>query len=195
MVRGQQYETLSDKPENVRARLRRKDRKIKRTEGDMLADVEMLPRYKNVAEWDFEELARGKPRCSDGTFKGPSPSWITPLIRKEAERRLVDLARQELAAHVADAIEVMVNLMHDDSVDEETGKPYVSASVKLDASKFIIEQIMGKARQRVDVGADTSVSEFLAQFSGGLVTRQGQAYRPVRGARVITEEGEDVDDA
>lgn len=192
MVRGQQYETLSTDPRAVRARLRRKNRKVNRTEDAMVTDLEML--YKPVDTWDMAELARGRPRCKDGTFKGPTPPWVTPLVRREAERRLVDLARAELATMVGDAIQVMTNLMTDDTVDEETGRPYVSASTKLDAAKFIVEQVMGKAKQRVDLEAGASVAEFLGQFSGGLVKRTGDTYKPKRGQIVIDEDGVEVND-
>jgi len=192
MVRGQQYDVLSDKPANVRARLRRKDRKIKRTEDDIITDLEMMPRYKNVETWDMEELARGRPRNSAGDFRGITPPWVTPLVRREAERRLVQLARAELASQVADAIQVMVNLMHDDEVDDETGRPIVSPAIKMQCATFIIEQVMGKAKQRVDVEAGQSVAEFLGQFSGGLVKRTGDAYRPKRGQIVIDEDGVEV---
>lgn len=194
MPRGMQGPELSTDPRAVRARLRRKDRKIGRTEDQMLADVEMLPRYKDVTEWDFEELARGKPRCADGSFKGPAPRWLTPVIRKEATRRLGDMTRAMLATQVESAVTVMTTLMTDDERDEETGKPIVPATVKMDAAKFIIEQTIGKAKQRVDIEAGESVQDFLAQFSGGIVNRDGSAYRPRRGQRVITETGEDVDE-
>ena len=192
MPRGAQYgNQLSDKPANVRARLRRKDRKIKMTEDQMAEEVALLPRYKRVDEWDYEELARGRPRCADGSFKGPMPGWITPLVRREAERRLVDLAKAELATHVSSAVAVIHNLMMDDEVDED-GKPYVSAAVKLDAAKFVVEQIVGKAKQKVDVEAGQSVTEFLAQFNGGLVKRSGDAYKPRRGTITIDEDGVEV---
>lgn len=192
MPRGAQYNNqLSDKPANVRARLRRKDRKIKMTEEQMMDEVQLLPRYKRVSDWDYEELARGRPRCADGSFKGPMPAWITPLVRREAERRLVDLAKSELATHVSSAVAVIHNLMMDEEVDDD-GKPIVSPSVKLDAAKFVIEQIVGKSKQRVDLEAGESVAEFLSQFKGGLVKRTGEAYKPRRGQIVIDEDGVEV---
>src|SRR5688572_29031807 len=52
----------------IRARARR-GRKITERELELL--------YKPMDEWDEEELARGRPRAADGTFRGKSPSWIT----------------------------------------------------------------------------------------------------------------------
>lgn len=191
MARGQQYDELSTDPKNVRARLRRKNRKVRYTE-DQMAEEAALVYKKPVTEWDMEELARGRPRNAAGDFRGGMPAWITPLVRREAERRLVDMAKAELATHVSSAIKVIYDLMTNDETDFETGRPIVSPQTKLAAAQFIIEQIMGKSKQRVDIEAGQTVTEFLAGFSGGLVKRTGEAYRPRRGQIVIDEDGVEV---
>ncbi|RZT77965.1 methyltransferase family protein [Micromonospora violae] len=43
--------------------------------------------YKPVSEWDNEELARGKPRNSQGSFSCPSPSWLTQAIQTRDDLR------------------------------------------------------------------------------------------------------------
>jgi len=53
---------------------------------------------KPIEEWDWQELARGRPRCADGTFKGVAPQWVTLAVRNEAKRRLLARANAEIAA-------------------------------------------------------------------------------------------------
>jgi hypothetical protein len=69
--------SLSQKPEHIRKRLRRREVPLKR-------DLEMLANSrKPMSEWDTEELARGRPRDKNGGFRGDTPKWITPLMLDE----------------------------------------------------------------------------------------------------------------
>lgn len=111
---------------------------------------------KPLDQWDLEELAKGKPRNQYGNFAGKAPAWITPHVVQEIRRRLLETSYSELASHVGVAIQSLVNLLTDDSTDED-GNPLVSPALKLQAAKYIIDQTMGKAPQTVDVtGLDPS---------------------------------------
>jgi hypothetical protein len=147
---------LSKDPKNIRKRLRRRETPLKRDLA-MLADSR-----KPLSEWDTEELARGRPRASDGTFRGDTPKWITPLIVDEAKRRLKVGALETLSSKVLDAIEVVYNLMMCDDRDGE-GKPVVDARTRLQAAQFIIEHTIGKPRQPVALeGTADGYRQFLA---------------------------------
>lgn len=112
---------------------------------------------KPLDQWDLEELARGKPRNQYGNFSGKAPSWITPHVVQEIRRRLLETSYAELASHVGVAIQSLVKLLTDDSVDED-GKPIVSPALKLQAAKYVIDQTMGQAPQTVDItGLDPSM--------------------------------------
>lgn len=107
---------------------------------------------KPVTEWDLEELARGRPRDKDGHFRGRTPTWITPALRSEAARRLKVEAMSYLSGHVDDAIKVLVDLMKN-SPDEK---------IQMDAAKFVIEHVIGKATAKVDIEVGNGVRELLA---------------------------------
>src|SRR6478609_9046244 len=57
----------------ARARARRKMRRGEALMDDALIEIGWKP----VEEWDDEELARGRPRNSLGTFTGRKPGWVT----------------------------------------------------------------------------------------------------------------------
>jgi hypothetical protein len=149
-------ENLSSDPRAVRQRIRRHSR---RTEADMkmLAD-----QHKPLEEWDLEELARGRPRCSDGSFKGPVPKWITPVVVKESKRRLRLGALDMLGVMVGDAIRVVHEMMMNDDVDD-TGRPIVDSRTRLQCAMFIIDHVVGKATVRNESEDEAAFKGMLAR--------------------------------
>lgn len=181
---------LSRKPTQVRNRLRRETKHMDR-DLNILYEEEG---YKPVEEWDLDELAAGKPRGKDGQFgRGRRPMWITPKIHAEVRRRLLEEGFNSLATHLVPAISTLSNMLSDETYDMD-GKPIVDARTKVDIAKFIIEQILGKARQRVDHSADPSFRDFLAS---ALVLPGGSPAHPVVEGVIVPqddEEGEEYDD-
>ena len=106
--------------------------------------------YKPVSEWDNEELARGKPRNSQGSFSGSAPSWLSEAIQAEARKRLKETTFSALMAHSEALMKVLVGLATD---------PETPASVRADVGKFVYEQLLGKARQRMTIDAELSPRE------------------------------------
>lgn len=147
---------LSNDPLNIRKRLRRQAVPLER-DLKMLADSR-----KPMSEWDTEELARGRPRASDGSFRGDTPKWITPLIMDEAKRRLRTNSLETLTSKVIDAIEVVYKIMMCEDRDGE-GRPIVDARTRLQAATFIIEHTIGKAKVPVELnGSADGYRQFLA---------------------------------
>lgn len=145
---------LSTDPVQVRIRARRSAMKHARNPDDRMLDniredIEILYK-KPITEWDLEELAHGRPRSRNGKFMGATPKWITPVVVREAKRRLMSEAFGNLAAHMEDAVQTIYNLMMSEEVDEK-GKPIVDARTRLDAAKFIIENILGKPKAIIEV--------------------------------------------
>ncbi len=131
--------------------------------------------YKPVEQWDWEELTRGRPRTRDGNFDAMVPTWLTPVVQREAERRLITMGKQKLAGYLGQAIETFAKLMTNEETDAH-GKPIVPPSVKLDAAKFIFENIVGKATTRVEVEATEGTFGLLA---GAMVMSGGSDAHPV----------------
>lgn len=126
---------------------------------------------KPVEEWDDEELARGRPRASDGSFRGRRPAWLTPVIQAEAQRRLRQFLSCELGTYAADALRVLHrDLLMNDRRDDD-GKPVVPASVRADVGKYLVDQFMGKAKISVDVNEHNPLMDLMA---GVLVNPDGE---------------------
>lgn len=152
---------LSQKPENVRSRLRTAQGNY-----DKIAAELLEAGRKPIEEWDWEELAHGRPRDIHGGFRGRPPSWMSPAVNKEAARRLMMLGKAKLNEQLVPAIEVMANLMRNTEDDR----------IKLDAAKFIIEHVMGKAVAPIDVNVSEDLRAFIAD---ALVLDDGQAAHPI----------------
>lgn len=154
----------STNPKNIRKRIRRGTAKLE-------GELELLyADRKPIEDWDYEELARGRPRGKNGQFNGPAPKWITPAIRDEAKRRLVAKGLADLGTHLGDAIKVTAELMNDDSVDLD-GKPLVPPTVRLQAAQFITDHVMGRATSKVELDLGDKTKQMLA---GAIVLPDGQ---------------------
>jgi hypothetical protein len=174
---------LSEKPTAVRSRLRKESAKVDR-------DMEMLYQ-KPIEEWDMEELARGRPKNKAGNFQGPRPKWITPIILREAQNRLRTLTQQELSTFAGDAVKVMTNLMKEDGVDFD-GKPLVPPGVRLSAATYVLDQIIGKPTQHVEVEGNVVLESLMAKV---LVNPDGSTAHPVIDGEVVEDEEDDDDDS
>ncbi len=172
---------LSEKPTAVRRRIRTNGAKIER-------DVAML--YKPIEEWDMEELARGRPRNRAGNFTGPPPAWLTPLLIKEAKDRLRVLTRDEIAVFSGDAVRVMHKLMTSEETDDD-GKPMVSASVRLQAAQYLLDQTVGKATNPVEVTGNVQLQHLMANV---LVNPDGSLSHPVIDGEVAEDEDDEDDE-
>jgi hypothetical protein len=157
---------LSQKPSQIRNRLRRAGKRAAKTGDRKILDYELalyqeVTGFKPVEEWDLEELAHGKPRNAGGGFGGRVPAWITPDVTREAKRRLYTHAFGKLGTHADLAIQTIKNLLVDEQVDDK-GKPLVDARTKLDAAKFIVEHILGKPKEVVEINATDNARQVLA---------------------------------
>lgn len=99
------------------------------------------------------------------------------------------LMADELGTFAADALRTIHSVMTDDRMDE-FGKPLVSASVKLDAGKYLVDQFMGKATATVDVHNADALTELM---TGILVNDDGQPSHGIIDADVVDDDHEDND--
>lgn len=177
-------EFYSVHPVKVRERARRIKKQLHH-------DLELMY-SKPVKEWDFEELRRGRPRGPDGTFpRGSAPSWITDITMAEIHKRLQIMTRSELAKHARAALQTFVEIMRDDREDEN-GRPITPSSVKLDAAKYVMDQIIGKATAKVELSGQLDLNHFLAAVM--VNPDGGDAHPVIQGGVAQEEELEDVDE-
>jgi hypothetical protein len=148
--------------------------------------------YKRVEEWDLEELAHGRPRGPKGTFRGPTPTWITPDVAREAKKRLYNHAFGQVGAYVDLAIQTVANLIINEEVDYR-GRPLVDAKTKLAAATFIIEHVIGKPERVVTLDATDQARQLLAS---AIVLDNGteDSHLMIEGTAVVTDEELIADD-
>jgi len=147
-------------PKQIRARARRRAARLGK---DIVTAEEMGYLYqKPVEEWDLEELAAGRPKNAKGHFKGPQPKWITRELHEEAMNQYTLAVKKNMRMTTVDALTVISRIITDESVDEK-GKPNVAASTKLDASKFLLEHVVGKPTQRIENDVSVKLQGILAQ--------------------------------
>lgn len=122
--------------------------------------------YRPIEEWDEEELARGRPRAKDGTFRGTSPKWLTREVHETAMARFKEIVQGRLREEGITALSVIHSILADETLDER-GKPIVPASTKLDASKWLIEQVVGKPKQTTETDISVKLQAVLAHAMVG----------------------------
>lgn len=154
-----------DDPELVR-------RRLKRGTLDPESARELLG-GKHIDEWDLDELAKGRPRCANGTFKGPKPAWVTPQLQEEAQVRFREWAKGELSKGSIKALATVMELISDAE----------SERTRLDASKFTLEYVLGKPTQEIKADVGLQLQGLLA---GVLVNPDGQ--NAIQEAEVVDDE-------
>lgn len=135
-------------PRQIRARARRRLRRQAKRQ-IATTEQEFNALYKPIEEWDMEELARGRPRSSNGKFAGRTPSWITREVHERAMDRFKMLVKTELSTHTVKAMQTIEWILTNDDEDEK-GRAKVPASVKLSAAQLLIEHAVGKPKQVIE---------------------------------------------
>lgn len=128
-------------PKQLRTRARRAYRA-----GKPLPEHMMKALMKPIEEWDFEELARGRPRDALGGFRGKMAPYVTRELHERAMERFKALIRDDMNVSAITAITTIQMILESEETDFR-GKPIVGAAQKLDAAKFLLEHIVGKPTQ------------------------------------------------
>lgn len=156
----------------IRARARRHAR---------ISEAELNKLYKPIEEWDEEELARGRPRAADGTFRGKSPSWITRQMHEEAMARFKSLVESDVRQHTVEALKTVQWILANEDVDDK-GKLVIPPSTKLEAAKFLIEHVIGKPTQRTETDISVRLQALLAVATAGPINGGADALALPPGA-------------
>lgn len=143
---------LSMNPKAIRNRTRRRGQ-ITEKEFDTL--------YKPIEEWDEEELARGRPRAKDGTFRGAAPKWLTREMHEQAMEQFKKIIGNRMREEAVNAIGVVANLLNSHELDDK-GRPVVPPSVQLQAAQWLVEHVVGKPKQRTETDISVKLQAVLA---------------------------------
>lgn len=151
-------------PKQIRARARRRWKRAQGGQGKEILTQEEREAlyYKPLDQWTIEELAAGRPQALDGSgFKGPKPKWVTQEVHEEAMDRFAKVIKGSMNERTVDALETMQMILANEDVDNR-GRPLVSASVKLDAAKFLLEHVVGKPKQHITQDISVKLQGLLA---------------------------------
>lgn len=197
-ARPKDLSSLSDKPSQIKNRLKRARKRAEKTGDDTDYQWEFnrlkeTGGIKPIEDWDLAELAHGMPRHSDGKFRGVRPSWITPEVTREIKKRLYNETFAMIGSNADLAVQTIIKLMTSDEVDFR-GKPLVDARTRLDAAKYVIDHILGKAEKIVTFDATDGVREM---FAAAIVLEDGfpQGHLEIEGEVVEDTELTADDDA
>ena len=130
--------------------------------------AQLLSGTLSVEDLDDEELAQGRLRSADGTFRGRPPTIVpadlVAAMRKEWMGRAETKLREALHSH---GIGVLVELAKDEDIDP---------AVRLRAADMIIQRTMGKVPDRITIAAEDPVETL---FRSILADPSGLAPAPV----------------
>lgn len=178
-------------PKQLRARARRQMRKTGRAAPDTVEKLYGKP----LEDWDPEELARGRVKDKNGKFSGRAPEWMTREMHEAAMERFKVLVKEEARVHTFDALEVVGNLLKDDTVDDK-GRPNVPPGVKVDLFKFLYEHLLGKAKQPIQADINVKLQGILANVmvdADGKASSTHRAIDNIIDAEVVDEDEEDTE--
>jgi hypothetical protein len=101
-----------------------------------------------VEDLDDEELARGRLRAADGTFRGRPPTMLPTELVQAMRREWLGRAQEKLAAALH---EVGIGTL------VELARECPDPAVRLRAADKIIERTMGKVPDKIEVGVEDPV--------------------------------------
>lgn len=184
----------------VRARARRKLQTGKKLDDETFDAWAGKP----IEEWDIEELARGRTRDANGGWRGRPPQYMPRAVHERIAERFKVLVRDQMNQNATVALGVIYNLLSNEEYDDK-GKPIVAPSVKLDASKWLVEHVIGKPVQPTQTDVSVKLQGILGAVMVNPVIDGDQPALPrgyaaghfgTRGGPVLEGElvGDDDDD-
>ena len=179
----------STRPRAARTRLRRAHERGERDTDQIKRDI-AIAYGKPLEEWDWEELSRGRARPpgdhEPGKIRGRRPKILAEgqLINLEAQRRMRALAEHEILTLADEALRCLFELITNDEVNE-WGAPLVPAGVKLQASQYIMNHVIGTPKQRHEVSGTNPLAELMG---GVLVNPDGRASHEIVDGEVVEDE-------
>lgn len=181
----------SKEKKQIRQRARRKLRNLSQDEQEALWG-------KDISKWDLEELARGRPRADDGSFRGKAPGFLSRQLHEEIVRRFSEIVREEMNTHTVDALKMVATILTDNSTDVK-GRRNTPRSVQADMAKWLVEHVVGKPKQHVEMDINAKLQGILGMAIVNPTMIDGnqtdQYSLPASYMDVASWEAEDEDDS
>jgi hypothetical protein len=119
-----------------------------------------------VKDLDDEELVRLRFRDRHGGFSGRPPALIPTAVAEAMRKELLKRGQHRLEGSLIAALDRMHSILDDEDAEPRD---------KIAAAKFIIERVLGKAPEKIEVSGDLRYEKVAA--------------RVVRGRRKAEEDG------
>lgn len=110
-----------------------------------ITNTRIMSGHDDLGLWDDEELMRGQRRDKHGSWGGRPPKVVPKAIHDELVRRKMSSAHELLRDNVVSAVEVLIEIAHDNSAEP---------GVRLKAASLILDRVLGKASERVQISVE-----------------------------------------
>lgn len=119
----------------------------------------------DVEEWDDEELEHGRPRDKTGKFTGADPVIVPKACYDEMVRRVLIKANTMMRENLLGAIQMLTDIIKD---------PYSENKDKIKAIDMIMNRVMGKTPEKIEVSAhkeqwQTAIEGSIVSIGSGVI--------------------------
>jgi len=177
----------------IRARRRRA---LKRVD-DINVELQQELGLKPIEEWDFEELAKGRPRSPDGTFRGAKPKFIDRELHEQIMDRFKLMVKHKLVGNGLQAMNALDYLLTEEDLDRK-GRPLVPPTVRLQATQYVLDHLIGRPTQPVTCDVSVKLQGILGlamvnptEEGGYELAQRGFIQGALPGEIIVDEEEDD----
>lgn len=140
------------------------------------SNTRVLTGQDDLSDWSDEELRYGRRASKDGTFDGRPPKIVPKALHDELIRRTLSQANDLMRTNLPKAVEMLVHLATSGAVEPKD---------RLRAINMIMERVMGKPADKVEISGD---APWLIALQAGIVRADSADH-------VVDEDEDDVEDA
>lgn len=109
-------------------------------------NTDILVGVEDISTWDTEEIRRGRKRDKDGGWRGRTPVVVPMALHQEAIKRTFEEAQELFREGLVPAVKYLTSVVESDEVEDKD---------KLKAVSMILDRVMGKAVERVEIKTGT----------------------------------------
>jgi hypothetical protein len=99
----------------------------------------------DLSQWDDEELRRGRKRDKHGGWMGKDPVVVPKVLHDELVKRTISKANSTMLENLNIAVEMLTSIVSGTDVEPKD---------KLTAIRMIMDRVMGKEPQKIEVGGE-----------------------------------------
>lgn len=126
------------------------------------SSTRVLTGQEDLSEWEDEELRRGQRKDRNGRFTGRAPVVVPKALHDELVRRTLSKANETMLTNLGVAVEALVEVIKGKDVEEKD---------RLRAIGMIMDRVMGKPQERVEITGDTP--KWQVAIQAGIVSIDG----------------------